>query len=482
MSANALDAGDLGSAWFTKFNLNDARLDSEASIRAAAISALQSLIAQQALVTPAYGNYTSPAGGGVQNYGANATPWATANSAGKCLIIASPPTSGSPHLAGSGDLFNWAGAQDYVVTMDSNVASALPVYTLRLLQRTAGVPSVLASCTLTIPSGVTSSGTLSATISPIVVWACPISTSAMKMLVSFAYQVQGSTYWNYYTVEFLIAWNGTTLSQTSATAYTLASGATPYNSGYVTTPASGNRRGVLMGSASILAQSLTIVQGAYLWDRLNDALTYGVFAAGMSMDIVAPAMVIRAAYTATPTDNVARATVWLEQYNDNGATRLSTLRITGKTYGSIQGIYALSSTLAILQFTDASSVKWAYAIAINATTGAMTLYGPYSSGNLAVNSFSFPVSTYSATYGYFIRQNTATTAKLMQVNFNVANTGNELTSPTASDVTITLGAGIAGLTAATLISSWQCGPDQIAVMYYAAASTSAIYVEVFNLT
>jgi hypothetical protein len=493
MSANALVAGDVGAAWFAKFNANDTRLDGEASTRASADAALQAEIAalqaQMATLstggyTPPVGAYATPAAGGLQTYGLNSTAWHTATSTGKVTVIAPAYTSSTtPAYSGWMDSFGATTGAVLCVTQD-----ALSAYTARYVTISAGVPSVVSSCNVPSPVAITSLNAAGDCL-PRVISACPISPTSMKVVYNPGYYNGGFSAYQAAIVTFAAG----ALSEAGAVG---SSGST---NNFMQTPCY-QKRGCLVGSASVAYQSNSsagattgYMTGFSTIDR-GSSCTWGLAFLNNNVaqpfDWVGSSLAVRAYSTTRAVDATARPTIDLLSFGDQTETITSSIRLIGYSCASVSGVYCLSSTLAVVLFKDSSGYQYVASVAVNATAGTIALIGVQNAstwGASAIAAWS-PVQYESANVGatlaysgtdlYVAVLATATGVSFAHFAFN---TSTGLWS-FAGVVTLALGSGIAGLTGAVVVSYAQTGTDQIAVLYYATATTSGFWLEVFALT
>ena len=434
-------------------------------------NAIASILSQ--LYQPPPGAYSAPAAGQYQVYGQNATAWAHATSTGKVDVVS------ANNAADWGDIWDQASGTSWVAYTTG--ANAI---TFARIAIAAGVPSVAGTLALTTTSG--NSGQLQA---PIVIAAIPISSTVIKLIYSMANDVNNSGTYTYYSAVYvaLITWSGTALSASYAQ-YTGSEAAAQYQYNMPV----GSRRGFLTGSASAvvsataaqsgntygvcttLATGLTVASRTYdtLWTNWNPAPNGAWLGGGYRVGVQV---------LAVPADNNNRIELSLECFDDYTFERYATLRLSAIGCNSYIGIWALSNTLVLVQFKDASNNLWVAAISVNTTTNTLGLLGTFNAGYLGTYSFTWTQPICWNANGldmYASRGVSGATMYLSHINYNSTTT----TLSSSADVSVALGAGIAGITAATVYNYWQSGTDQLSVLYWATATTSGLYVETFTLS
>ena len=484
LNLTKLLAGDTGQKWFDKFNAtadalmagSTARDASDATINAN----LSSAVARIAVLESSYyrapvGSYVIPAVGGQQIYAQAASPWTTATSLGRLAVVSPSYHAGTESY---GDVWDMANGIDWTVTLDG-----VNNLVFRRIQRVNGVPQVQASLSLPMSGTFVTTYTSWITQYPVVVSAVALSPTAVRLVISgsgngtspsgSANQVQG------FYGSYIVTWDGAAgLSQINTSQFTTNS---YYELGY------GNRRGYLLGSTSTFVQvsisTLGNANSALLYDRGNSNVNANLGTFGLS-DWLGGGYRVVAGPTTIPSDATNRVTVALEQWGDQGVSKVAFVRLTGYSYSSIVGVWALSGTLVVIQFKDANSSTFCALFSVDVTKAApLGLMGIYNSGYLG-SAFggSLPAINYGPRDVYLWRVSTALACRLSRVNYSLtAPAGLELTCMASNDVAVTLGAGVPGITAATVLSAWQCAPDTLAVLYAATATTAAVYLETYQL-
>lgn len=467
---STITTGSTGAQLVTAFDLNATAL--------ADLQAAVSLLATQVLSLPA-GAYVAPGAGQYQTYGANATPWATASSQGKANLINAPY---STNVAWAD---YWAAGVCAAVTLDASAT-----LTFRRIAITAGVPSVVASVALpfttNMSNGMSGNGWS-------VVYALPVSANIYKVVYG-CYANYGNPFEGFY--EALVTWDG-------VSALSVASTLTSYTSQNSSVPPQGygSKRAFLCGASSALAvvvsnglyganTSLLIgqSQGTHLITRANDQ-SYWNQSPDTNIAWLGGGYSVSATAFGVPADNVNRLVFRLRLTDDQQTLTLAQVRMTGYTFATWIGVWALSNTLVLAQFKDAGGQQ--YTVLLSVATGATP-----SMGMLAISTVGYlgsvafsplqPLCWNSAgNDAYLYGGMTGTSMYFYHITYN-PSTG-ALTCTTR--ITVPLGGAsagaqttaIAGLTAAAPYAWWQSGTDQITVLYYATATASGWWIETFNL-
>lgn len=454
---------------------------------AAQLLALQNLVAllQTQLPSLPVGAYVAPAAGQYQTYGTNASPWTVGGSSqGKANIVNAPYS----YNLGCADILSFANGTFFTVTNDATLTATVRVYTI-----TAGVPVLTASVALPMTFA---SGTVVNWSGVQIVSAAAISATAIKIVYSYGYQINGGNWWT--DCNTAIA----TLSGSSLTAVSTSSG----NLGNSTTNITGytvgatNKRAFLCGASSMLAiaasvpaaNSQTLALGGNLVSRGNDIVASNQSSNPNGIAWLGGGYFLDSLLTTCPSDNVSRTTFRLRYLDDQNNLTLSYVRMTGYTAGTFVGIWAFSNTLAFAQFKDGSGNQ--YSVALSISTGATPSLGVIgavsNSGFLGTVSFwnGMQPLCWNAATGtdmWLYGAQSGTTFYLYRINFNTAT--NTLTC--TARIPIVLGgasagaqtAAIAGMTAFSILSIFQSGSDQITVTYSVTATTNGIWTEVINL-
>lgn len=473
-------AGDTGRQWFDKFNAALTAIMQGSTARDASDAQLQSQITalsnrlntvSAAIYSPPPGAYAASPVGGPQLYSAKAALYGTGGTlAGRVAVSSSTQTAAS-----YGDA--WTPTADFSIVVEQGSPNNLVFR--RLTRNAAGAVTVNSSVNLSSSSANYNWVILSASVQ-----------SATQVLVKFYFQYSSTLY------SATVTWDGNASMSVTSLNRTVTGNVIPSNP-------SNNRRGYLVGSASVLDYGSN---GVGTTGTLNDRAmtvalaTVGNFvapsaaAAQISQDYPGGGYVVRFGASTVPNDNVARPTVWLELWDDAGCQVLQKLRIAGKTLATVVSCVVLNG-IAIVQWLDSSSTRYTAVVAFNLATNALTLYGPYISGNLGSQSFGYPI-VFDGLDCYFLRLATASTGacKLMLASFNPGGAvGSELTSVTASDLALTLAtssangvAALVGVTSVSIVNVWLGAQDVLCVMYLIAtsgtgASTPGFYVDTFNL-
>ena len=455
----------------------------------AALSALQQQVTNiLSRSASAPGSYSPPGAAGAQSYSAKSTPWTSAASQGNLFSFITSTAGYCLPAYNYMDVWRASSLIDLEITSSASGQ----YYAARIQRYTNKAPTILGS-NYTFPA--MTAGTV---ISGVV-----ILSNTLARITFFGTQ----TVIQY---EYLLTWNGSALSATSASANGTA------GNDLMLPLSSNTRRGILLGSASWLACGVHYYGGLAIGTvRDRNATTVAQIAQGshstlgaqvsptpvanfVAHDVVGNGYVLRGGSFYCPADPTVRPALFLEYYDDYSSTRVGTLRVTNTNFGGWNWLVMVSPTLAIGNYRDAVSAGVTYTIAVSVNVGnasPLGLYGPFTTNALGTGNLQWPI-LFDGTDAYFFDITTMTTSAPFNITmrhliFNSANTGSELTTTPANDIVVTLGATAAGsggtgtaLTSVVFIGAIQQA-DQMQVYYFGnsgTAATTGLYVETFNLS
>ena len=522
MAVNLLKliAGDLGKDWFNKFNANVDAETAASTARDAQVTSLQTtitaLLSRIAFLPTSGSVYSPPTDTSGFLYGAAPAVWT------KCV------SNGSPLLI--------AGAVGSDTATANNTAQPTPFPTVTVMPWSYGAKSMLVGYTVAGtyaggPSGGTGTSyanmrrvALDANGAPTITSAdaavpaaSGTGTNAMIPLVSGAatsdstFKAFGFDYApllaspaNFSNFAFnkrSVSWDGTTVTVSTdgslvfANAGNSNTNAPPFSLAY-----SINQGAQLCGLNGINVPGLigydltTYDQGAGIGYSFGN-YRCGSFGSKTNHDFAGSGRVVVPYVTTTVSDPTNRLTIAVERRDDiSGVTSSASYRFAQKTIGSTAPvIVCLSSNLFLVQFLDASGLRWAAVLTYNPTTNVLALWGNifYQGGNLGSQPFAYPI-LYSPTVMASVRKDTATqAAKIMLASFNsAAASGQELVSATANDVAFTLLGSVTGITFVSIQGAFKISSDTLIVYGRVTIQTTVMgvttsamsyYVEAFTL-